>query len=651
MSIAEQELLARLETVLHAEAAEHPTPAVCQRDERGDVTSIVDFVGTTAYRYDEQRRLAEVTHPDGRRTRYDYSGDRLAGMDDRGVAHRYTYDAQGRIARAQHGRSTAISYVYSEDGRLIEGRSATVTTRYQHDDAGLTVTQTCDGVTLEARLTCTDNRLDTVRIGSVGLAYEWIEGRLQCVTANDDTLLEASRRDGVLELQLGNGLTETREYSSEDGRPLAVTVAGTEFRRDYRADGKLASDAGRTFDYDSFGRLTGADDADGRQWRYAYDTAGNRVHHETLFDDEHGRLLERGEFAYRYDDGNQLTEVRKHGEVTARFRYDHSGRLAHATFADRTERYLYGKDGTLLLVADADGRPVRIPVHTPFGTVAELRPDGVRYLHADNIGTVRLTTGADGNVVDGAPIGPYGEAAGPATFGGKTYHPEIGLYDFGFRWYDPTIGRFLTRDSHTCGPDDARLVHPFGTGAQQVTDRDAWLGQWLTRPRRRNRHTFCEGDPVNRFDPDGHWAFGWLVLSILGAMWTLPNTMIALLIEISNLIMAPINWLVQALGGGGWQGIGFDAGAYGEINAFGLVFVGGWFGSMMHGRSTYAMTFGNAFFAVEDHRGDQRIYHHELRHTNQYAWFGPLFLIVYLIDTLAHGYYKSWLETDARAHE
>ncbi|MFI9379619.1 RHS repeat domain-containing protein [Kutzneria sp. NPDC052558] len=648
----DQDLLARLDIVLAAEAAEHPAPADCRYDGHGDVTSIVDGDAVTAYRYDDRRRLVEVAHPDGRPTRYTYDEhDRLASVDDRGVAHRYTYDAEGRIARAQHGRSGAIAYAYDENGRLVEGRSATVTTRYHHDTTGLLVTQACDGVTIEARLTYADNRLQAVQTGTAHLAYEWNEGRLRTVTANGDTLVEARRRDGALELRLGNGLTETREFDGDDGRPLAVTIAGAEFRRTYRADGKLADDAGRTFDYDRLGRLTTAEDPDGTRWRYHYDDAGNRVHDEALFDDEHGRLLERGEFAYRYDDADQLTEVRKAGEIVARFRYDHSGRLAHAAFPDRTERYLYGKDGALLLVADGDGLPVRIPVHTPYGTLAELRPDGVRYLHADHIGTVLLTTDTKGGVIDRVAVGPYGETTGPATFGGKTHHPEIGIYDFGFRWYDPTIGRFLTRDTHTCGPDDARLVHPFGTGAQQVADRDAWLRHWLARPRRRNRHAFCEGDPVNRFDPDGHWAFGWLVLSILGAIWTLPNTVFALLIEVTNLIMAPVNWLVRALGGGGWQGIGFDAAAYGELNAFGLVFVGGWMGSALEGGGVSGITFGNGIFIREQRRGQKSLYHHELRHTNQYAWFGPLFGAVYLVDWIQHGYKNSRLETDARAHE
>ena len=41
---------------------------------------------------------------------------------------------------------------------------------------------------------------------------------------------------------------------------------------------------------------------------------------------------------------------------------------------------------------------------------------------------------------------------------------------------------------------------------------------------------------------------------------------------------------------------------------------------------------------------------HELRHTNQYSWFGPLYLLVYLIDWLASGvdYERMWLERDAR---
>ena len=44
------------------------------------------------------------------------------------------------------------------------------------------------------------------------------------------------------------------------------------------------------------------------------------------------------------------------------------------------------------------------------------------------------------------------------------------------------------------------------------------------------------------------------------------------------------------------------------------------------------------------------LYEHELRHTNQYGWLGPGFLVYYLIDAIVRGYQGIWTERDARDH-
>jgi hypothetical protein len=106
------------------------------------------------------------------------------------------------------------------------------------------------------------------------------------------------------------------------------------------------------------------------------------------------------------------------------------------------------------------------------------------------------------------------------------------------------------------------------------------------------------------------------------------------------------------------------------------VFKGGWLGSF---ESLLGITFGNVFFVYgkwdqnpySSGPGDvyppaydgkvaipknEALYEHELRHTNQYAWFGPFFHLglpifgVYVWDVILHGYQDAWFERDARDH-
>jgi RHS repeat-associated protein len=99
-----------------------------------------------------------------------------------------------------------------------------------------------------------------------------------------------------------------------------------------------------------------------------------------------------------------------------------------------------------------------------------------------------LVTRADGGVLERAVYKPYG-AAVPATSGGSPRAPELGftgrrfeaalgLYDFGARFYDPRLGRFLQPDPVVPGAD---------------------------RPQALNRFAYAFGDPQGYTDPSGHW--------------------------------------------------------------------------------------------------------------------------------------------------
>ncbi|WP_369986836.1 RHS repeat-associated core domain-containing protein [Pseudomonas xanthosomatis] len=65
----------------------------------------------------------------------------------------------------------------------------------------------------------------------------------------------------------------------------------------------------------------------------------------------------------------------------------------------------------------------------------------------------------------------------PSGFNGERLDPVSGFYGMGhgYRWYSPVLRRFLSTDS----------ISPFGRGGI-------------------NSYAYAGGDPVNRFDPDGH---------------------------------------------------------------------------------------------------------------------------------------------------
>lgn len=122
------------------------------------------------------------------------------------------------------------------------------------------------------------------------------------------------------------------------------------------------------------------------------------------------------------------------------------------------------------------------------GIISE-RASGVsKAYHGDHLGSTRGLTNGSETVTDtceydawGLGIASTGSTATPFGFaGGHGYQrdPDSGLMLLGARYYDPSIGRFISRD-------------PIGY--------EGGL----------NLYAYCNGDPVNAVDPDGEdwrWA-------------------------------------------------------------------------------------------------------------------------------------------------
>lgn len=118
--------------------------------------------------------------------------------------------------------------------------------------------------------------------------------------------------------------------------------------------------------------------------------------------------------------------------------------------------------------------------------LAVAQTEEVRYYHSDAIGSVRLVTDADGQVVERYDYLPFGEpwTASPTgtetrRFAGKERDAETGLDYLGARYYASQTGRFTTVDP--------------------LLD----IEQALVDPQRWNRYAYALNNPLKFTDPDG----------------------------------------------------------------------------------------------------------------------------------------------------
>jgi len=700
--------------------------------EQGLPLEVRDGAATSRYLW-HAGLLVGIIEPDGRRWRYVYGDDGrlLAVHRDGGSWASYEYDAAGRLIRATRPegscahvydgsgrllrtlRGDASPFAYRwQDGRVVAASSDREQSRFERDARGRLVglAQVVDGVGVAVRFTFDElGRLASVDYPGWSQVVSFAldeRGRPRALSWNGREVLRFGTDDGsrLAHAEGVDGLRDEIWHEPNGGRPTRQVItrpAGgaelwrTELARDEAF--RLVRDGERSYEYDDSGRLAEAREG-ARRWRYHHDVQDQPLDADGApFDVERDaagrlRLAREGgrERVFRHDDAGNLVEALVDGERVARCAYDHKGRLVLKAGPAGTERYVYGADDGLLAVADGEGRPLLIYLRLPTGVVGmiDFRGDArgrfVRLL-CDVHGNLLFASTDDGAVEGPFAADPYGvplraPTSVPYLHRGRVFHADLGLYRVGCRWYAPGLRQFLTPDSYTGAPDDERLVNPFLEAGRQRMARAQVLGEWLRRPRLRNRYAYCANDPVNRFDPDGHWSFGGVLLSLLGVFWTLPNTVFGLAAEVTCLLGEVVRWLVWLFSGGHvtWQTPGFDVAASSNLDAFALVFKGGWLGSF---HELLGITFGNVIFINGEYQDNPRwqelrdpltptayqgavtipkaqaLFEHELRHVNQYSLFGPFFHVglpawgIYEWDLILNGGYRSSaLEADAKAH-
>jgi len=285
-----------------------------------------------------------------------------------------------------------------------------------------------------------------------------------------------------------------------------VSTILSAFSYNFDGNGRVASYTGPegslSFALDANGQLLSVTGA--RAENYQYDPVGNRSATSTAA----GNLvLNDGQFAYTYDlEGNRKTRTRlSDGQLTEYF-WDHRNQLTKALIKDASGtllkelRFTYDVEGRRVGVwVDGDGAGPADPdqVWTVFdGANPYMDFDGegqlqARYLYgpgidelfarigtgedpqwflADRLGSVRQIVDASGTVLDDIGYDSFGgilSESNPAEgdrfkFTGREYCPELGLYYYRARWYDPAVGRFISQDPIGFSAGDANLYRYVG---------------------------------------------------------------------------------------------------------------------------------------------------------------------------------------------
>jgi RHS repeat-associated protein len=284
----------------------------------------------------------------------------------------------------------------------------------------------------------------------------------------------------------------------------------------YTAQGNLAtmiSQIGATqYVYDALDQLIHETRPDGTVYEYSYDATGNRLSQRktqgeattvttyaydaadqlTAVDgvsyqhDENGNCIDDGLRSYTYDAENRLLSVqdKENGKTVASFTYRADGMRKTMTTASGTITFHYGENNNVAYETDGNNQVIASYTFEDDHPVSMTRAGKTYYYQLNGHGDVTALTDSTGARVATYEYDPYGallrktgSVENPYLYAGYRYDMATGFYYLQSRYYDPQVGRFLTKD--TFEGDE-------------------------TIPLSQNQYTYAHNNPIMNTDSTGH---------------------------------------------------------------------------------------------------------------------------------------------------
>ncbi len=188
------------------------------------------------------------------------------------------------------------------------------------------------------------------------------------------------------------------ELYSYDGLDRLTSASCLSWSHTYSYDkvGNRTAKDGITYTINTVNEVTGLSDGTS----FTYDSNGNRT----------GKTKETDTWVYTYGYANRLTKVEKNSEALGEYVYDGDGKRIQVTENGVTTTYIYSGLDTLY---EETMTGAAVYVYGPTGRLAKRTTingeSNMFYYHTDQLGSTRLVTDSNRDIVSAIAYHPFGE--------------------------------------------------------------------------------------------------------------------------------------------------------------------------------------------------------------------------------------------------
>ena len=475
---------------------------------------------TTEWEWDCMGREVRCTEAHNTNTLHEYNalGQKVKTKNPNGITLFFEYDALGRLASQKSSDGTIhYTFIYDKKDHILLAKNELTdkATLRTYDALGRLISETLETGTQFHFSYDPLNRLTLVILpDESSIHYHYTPCKLSSIERIGPQCYEhhylsydLSGNSTCEEFFNGGLLTCSLDLLH---RPIAIKAPHRAEHLSYNQVGDLVSRTVNThtthYSYDALHQLIHEADTEKNSHNYRYDSESNCIEKNgnsyavnplnqitsengiTYLYDQNGNLIKKHEenecTEYRYDALNRLIAV-QNPHFSASYSYDAFHRRLKKSVNGQEEHFLYQNQSEIGSIVDNTLKELRIlgqGLSADISATVAIELNNAVYapLH-DSSGTIVLLLDSDSHPSNPFSATAFGEiislpSQNPWLYSSKRFDPETGFFYFGKRYYNPSLGRWITKDP-------------------------AGFADGL------NLYAYVHNSPLTHIDPDGQFAF------------------------------------------------------------------------------------------------------------------------------------------------